>query len=448
MFGKSSWPTVSKKLRKLLRPLLGPTVATCLVVASIWGVGELDERYAFLDWRYVVHQYLQRGAAWLRGHPLGDQQTIVVLIGDEEFWKGSYAGRTPINEKSLGDLIKALNGLKPKVIAVDFNFSSPTADGSIIQNEAYKEETRAFANAVKEVTAERPVVLTKALVWVGPSQDPEWAALPNRFDDYKSEVERAKFGYINLPYDFRFIPLSLVLADTSRLDSFSEAIVRSAALKPDEALAIDQDGSENYCGAYLGQDKIVTYYANDILKADEATRKQLETPFSKAIVIVGAGWSKDAAADPANKDNKPEVVDSFYTPAGTLPAAFMHANFVESILASRTGVPLPEKFRWLLEFALGAFAYLLFRGWLPWLATGRYLTIAELSYFPALFLVWAVISYIGFHNLGLFVDPFAPSLAGAVEPVCERIIDWRKAANLCSKEHKNWGPKNQVNVSN
>ena len=92
------------------------------------------------------------------------ENTIIVLIGDNEFWKGSYAGRAPVNKKNLGDLILSLSKLKPRVIALDFNFCSPTIDGSVVENNVYLDETRAFSEAVKNVSAsECTVVLTKFL---------------------------------------------------------------------------------------------------------------------------------------------------------------------------------------------------------------------------------------------------------------------------------------------
>jgi hypothetical protein len=415
-----------------MKKIVEVVVALLFILGSIWIVQKTEDDYAFLDWRYRLHRYVHNLSDRLKGKTPRADSTIIVLIGDEEFWKGSYAGRTPVNKSNLAALIRALADLKPRVIALDFNFSAPTIDGSLLDNEVYQPETRDFVEAVRDVSSpDCTIVLTKFL---HPIYDPDggyYVALPNRFDRFQPEIKDAKFGYINLPYDFRFIPLTVVLGDGTRLESFSEAIVRSFDLTG-RKLDIDQDDAENYCGTYLDEGKFVVRQAADIVGANKNQINELKHSFAGKIVIVGAGWSVDAAADPREKDSLVEKVDSRYTPAGTMAAVFLHANWVESILADRTGKQFPKKARWIIEFSIGLIAFLLFRGWIPGInKRPRMLLTFQIIYFPAIVLLWLLVSYFFFLNLGLFIDPL-PGLVGALlalgERVIAKVLEWRKMA--------------------
>jgi CHASE2 domain-containing sensor protein len=422
---------MAKPLLTIKKTVAEVVVAVLLIVASIWVVQKLEDHYAFLDWRYWAHQRLHKFSAQMRGTQPYDRNTIIVLIGDDDFWRGDYAGRLPLNKKKLSELLLALDRLEPKVVALDLNFSSPTQDGSVIENDIYRQETAAFATAVKTVSRNRSVVLTKVLL-VTPDA---YVALPNRFDDFKTEMEKARFGYITLPFDYRLIPLSVVTKDQTPLDSFSEAIVRAFDLTG-EALRIDQQDSQNVvCGPYLEKDKFVTFDSHKIMAADadKSRREELKPKFSGKIVIVGGGWTVSAAGNSGSKIDPADLTDSRYTPAGTMPAVFLHANWVESILTSGgTGKELSDATRWVIEFSLGLLGFFVVRGWLPWLRNSpRLLIVCQIMFVPILFLFWLVMSYLFFQNFGLFVDPFA-GFVGAIwalgENVTEKVMAWRGAA--------------------
>src|SRR6266480_3169819 len=91
-------------------------IAVLFIVGAIWLVQKLEQNYAFLDWRYKLHQRIHTSAAAAKGKPLTDQNTILVLIGDSDFWGNDYAGRLPVNRGSLAKLIVAISKLKPRVI--------------------------------------------------------------------------------------------------------------------------------------------------------------------------------------------------------------------------------------------------------------------------------------------------------------------------------------------
>lgn len=408
-------------------------IAIVSIVGAIWLVQKLERNYAFLDWRYKLHQTIHTYAATAKGKPLTDQNTILVLIGDSDFWGNDYAGRLPISRERLAKLIIAISKLKPRVIAVDFNFCSPTMDGTLPENSGYEDETSKFVAAVRSIsTPDCTVVLPKFLHIISTADRRYYTALPNRFDTIDPKLDKvAKFGHINLTKDFRIIPPAEALKDGTPVESFSRAIVQ--AFRPghtDEG--VDDTGIE-YCGAYLDPGKFIIHSADEIAHAEEQNQlAELTAVFAGKIVIVGAGWTQYAAADPGDKYTPVNKVDSQYGPAGNMPAVFMHANWVESMLAERTGRPFSERLRSAIEFLIGLMAFLLFRNWVPLIHKKKTLMLTiQIVFFPAVVVFWVLISYLGFQNFGLFIDPL-PGFVGAVLAIIDRMAtqvwEWRQKA--------------------
>jgi CHASE2 domain-containing sensor protein len=405
--------------------------AVLLIIGAICLVQRLEKRYAFLDWRYRLHQGIHTYAAKLRGKPLKDHNTIVVLIGDNEFWKGDYSGRTPLNKDNLGKLLLSLSTLKPRVIALDFNFCAQTPDGSVIESKVYKEETQKFVDDVKSASKECTIVLTKFLRVTWTADGPGYyGVLPNRFDAIDPNLKDvARFGHINLTHDFRVIPETIVAKDGSVVNSFSQAIAK-AFLPPENDSDSDKDTAIYYCGAYLNKDQFMVHSADEIMNAKDAQLAQLKQDFAGRIVIVGGAWNKYAAADPNDKYTPRDTVDSNEGPAGAMPAVFMHANWVESILAERTGRSFSDFWRSTIEFVVGLLSFLLFVGWVLRQAPG-WLFLFRIIFFPVVILFWILIAYLGFQNFGLFIDPLS-GLFGAFLALVERagtkVWEWRKKA--------------------
>jgi len=411
-------------------------LAFALIVAAIGVVKKVERNYAFLDWRYWLHQKIQTYAARAKRKPLVSRDTILVLIGDSDFWGNEYEGRLPINRKRLGELLIAIAKLKPKVIGVDFNLCSPTMDGTLKENWRFEQESKDFANAVRSVSSpECTVVLPKFLHIISTPEPGYYVGLPNRFDGVDPKLsEVARLGYINLTPDFRIIPRTVVLQDETSVESFSRAIVH--AFRPDLSAADSDDDSVEYCGAYL--DKFNTFSADEIRRAEQDGRlKELTEEFSGRVVIVGAGWTRYSAADPNDKYTAVDKIDTQDGPVGKIPAVYIHANWVESMLSGRTGAPLNESLRFVIEFVIGLLAFLLFRGWLPWIRKRkRLLFTLRIIFFPLALLFWVLVSYFGFQNFGLFVDP-VPGFAGAFLALIDRMVakiwQWRKDARAFKK---------------
>lgn len=384
--------------------------ASLLITAGILIGDWLEEKQAFLDLRYRGYQITQDAAGRLKGQ-LYDHNTILVLIGDDEYWKGSYEGRRPINRDRLRELVASLDEYGPKVIALDFDFSSPVPDGSIVEFEKYAEETTRFAGTIKSVSSRRRVVLPKTLGFDG-----HWVKESDVYDKY--DLGEAQFGYIALYSDYRLIPKSVPLKDGSRLDSFSEAIVRGFDLTGNGVLCDRHDESFTYAGAYLYENQFLKYSANQIISPDNSTRQELVDKLPGKIVIIGGAWSRYAY-------NRGPLIDERYTPVGFMPAVYLHANWVESMLESRTARPLWYLPRWILEFLLGFVAYYLFTSELWWLW--------KLFYLPVLILFWLGVAYVSAQNFGVFFDPFIVTLISLVKAGYEQVSEWYKDARRYKK---------------
>ncbi len=275
--------------------------AALLIAAGIWVGDRLEEKQAFLDLRYRAYQITQDAAGRLKGE-LYDHNTILVLIGDDEYWKGPYEGRRPINRESLGQLVAALDRYNPKVIALDFDFSSPVPDGSIVEFPKYAEETKKLADTIKEVSSRRSVVVPRTLGFDG-----QWIEESDVYNKY--DLGQARFGYIALYSDYRLVPKSLPLKSGDRLDSFAEAIVRCFDLTGNGVKCDHHDESLTYAGAYLYEDQFKKYSANQIISPDSATQRDLVEKLPGKIVIIGGAWSRYAF-------NRGSRIDERYTPVG------------------------------------------------------------------------------------------------------------------------------------
>lgn len=379
--------------------------AMVLIVAGILVADWLEGKYAFLDLRYRAYQTTQDFAAWMKGE-LYDHNTVLVLIGDDEFWQGTFEGRLPINQKSLAELINAVDQYQPRVIAVDFNLSSPMPDGSIIRYGQNAKEAENFTRTIKDVTSKRRLILPKTLGFDG-----SWITESDLYDGH--DLGDARFGYIALPRDYRIVPVSVPLKDGRRLDSFAQAIVRAFDLTGKASRSDRQDGTQIYAAGYLYEDQFQKYSANQVLCPDSALHQELREKLNGKIVIIGGVWSRYA-------HNRGPRIDVRYTPVGSVPAVYLHANWVESMLESRVAQPLGHLPRWILELLLGLAAYSVFSSKIWWLW--------KLVYLPVLIVFWLVVAYVSSQNLGLFFDPFTATLVSLGKVGFEQVNEWRKDA--------------------
>jgi len=350
-----------------------------LIVGGIFVGHWLEKQDVATTLRFKIHQAMTLALSPRQPYVT---RTVVVLIGDDEFWKGELAMRTPTRRDYLARVVNALDAADASVIALDFALHSPVPDGSSVTYNNYDAETKVLLETIRDVSHRRPVILPKAIRWVEGNYVPE----SDLYDGFDFQGGLVRGGYTFLPFDVRRVPLSLTMADGTPTDSFAEAIVRAVkepALDPVAGLA------EAPYGSYLTQTAFPTLSTSQVLSPDGDTLKKLR----HNIVIVGGSWSRLAY-------QRGPKVDSHLTPVGWLPGAFVHANFVEALLDRRTAPSWGERALLVFEvlFALGVaiiFALITRFGW-------KLLSLVILCVGLMLF------SYLSWLNLGLFYDFFVP----------------------------------------
>jgi CHASE2 domain-containing sensor protein len=259
------------------------------------------------------------------------RDTVIVLIDDDDFWKGEAQGRTPLNRRHLAKLIGEIAKRDPALIAVDVSLSSPdplgevrssTRDQSVTLPVAsdFLPETVEFLQQIRQTAQECPVVLAKTIRKEEPSE-PWYVEEADVYDGFDFQSSQVTFGYILLKDDVRQVPPNVTVKDGWSIDSFPLAIVRAArphALK-------GWDWREAQFGGFIVQEQMSTVAAREVLEPGlhgDALGKRLR----HQIVLVGGNWHQWARG-------RGPAVDQHDTPVGPIPGVFLHANYVETILA-------------------------------------------------------------------------------------------------------------------
>lgn len=365
----------------------------------------VERRQVGMEYRYQVYQVME----WFRPHTPTIQRTAVVLVGDEDYWRGELERRVPIKRGYLARLIRALDEkTDPTVIAIDFDLRSPTPDGSIVEHDTYKKETQDFLLAVKDVSKNRPVVLPETVEQIGGGFYTPASDVHDGFDFGEGKVAR---GYIQLPYDYRVIPLGLKMKSGEETDSFAEAIVRfdnPAVLHP----ATQGEGFPY--GSYLPVESFKANHlvdARDVLNGDPAVLAKLH----HKVVIIGAGWSRTAYQSGG-------FADSHLTPVGQIPGVFMHANYVEALIDHRVYGHWGDRILEVLEFVFVLLVAAIFAvAHKTWTKTVALLCLC-LVVLPGL-------SYLSWINLGRFFDCFVPMILILAHAALEQVREWRADAH-------------------
>jgi CHASE2 domain-containing sensor protein len=354
----------------------------------------LEERPQTIAIRSYSYRALQRIAP----SKARTKYTAIVAIGDEEYWKDpNLAHRAPINRKYLSKLLRALNEADPAVIGLDFDLSSPFPDEQIADDPGYTRETQDLVAAVRDISKDRPVILPLAL---GTNSSRAYVAEPSIYDRFNSHNELCFkngrcAGYIALPFDLKVLPPELILANGDKVLPFCKAL----AVAFDDTFVPAGDYTE-----YLDQDAFQqwTFQASDILK----NPKQYKMKLHSRIVLIGGFWHTRAY-------NRGDLVDLHATPAGPMSGALIHANYVESMLDSRTLSGLSTWFRLILEWILTFLLALSLQ--IPdvrrWGLALLFLCLASLGLAYCVFLVF-----------GVFFEFVIPSCAIVMHYVVEKIV--------------------------
>ncbi len=361
---------------------------------------------------------------WLLERPrTADPKFVkVVLIEDDEYWKGSLAGRRPIKRDYLARLVDKLVRANAHVIALDFDVRLP--DPQVAQVPAdYQAETQVLIGAIANAARhEKKLVLATTLsqdqqgrYWREPDiyqlagfcggRAPPAGAdpLPTTLGDAARNIS---CGHIQLPYDPLVVPLRLAMGDGSHLDSFALAVARAREPRLIEQ-TLARIGTNIRYGNFISEEKFAdygaTFSAKDVLAlSDEELRKKIQA----STVIVGANWSTFAA-------DRGSRVDLHWTPLGQMVGAILHANFAEALLDSRTFAATPSWILHATEMLYGLIAALTFA-----LIPGYK---GKAASFVALIVLLFVLQWSALLGFGIFFDTFVPLLGLALHSIYERI---------------------------
>jgi len=354
--------------------------------------------------------------------PLEPRYVKVLLIGDDEYWRGSLAARVPIKRDYLAQLVDDLDGANAAAIALDFDVRLPDPT-RLADFPEYRLETEQLIHSILKAAEQRSIVLSKTVREAGGGRyvlEPDiyqLYGLCNRFDaagqlahsatpQFPISARAARHiscGYIALTRDKRMLPARLPLTDGNFVDSFALAIARTS--NPEEAARIGRTVSY---GSFIPMAKLEEYHAiqsaRDLIQANDAALRILE----HRIVIVGAGWSSQAAGRGVR-------VDLHDTPIGRLNGALIHANFAEAFLDSRAYGHVPGIVLDVAEFVFGLLASAVFA-----LSSGIVRSVAGLIGLTGVLVAiqWAVM-----HLFGVFFEAFLPLVGVWLHSIWEQLFE-------------------------
>ena len=364
------------------------TVAVLLIFGTLAGMW-LGERYVWIRLRYSIYGGIQNATQVTKAA----KNTVLVLIGDDEYWKGDLARRVPLKRDYLARLVETLAKGEPTTIALDIDLRSPIPEKGAEELEPYRAETELLLKAVNEVSRSRPVVLATSII----ADETGYSISPSVFDGYNFDTGRVTHGYITLPHDLRQVPLAVPLKNRSeKEDSFAGAIAKTR----EEALVLAAEKYEHRgfpYGSFYSPDEFRRVNANTILQAgDEELKKLLQG----RIVIVGGAWHTGFFKGTTQDYNG--SIDLHFTPAGDIPGAFVHANYVEALLSGSVHQQVPEKVALVIEIFCSLVVAIVFA--LEGSLLGKFGRVLLIS------IVLVIGSYFLWQNLGLFFDFFIPIL--------------------------------------
>jgi len=374
-------------------------ITVLLLIALGTTLGEhLNESDLWLEAHYKTYQLLRK----LSPQRARSTRTMVVLIGDKEYWKGELARRIPIKRNYLAKLLRDLSAHDPGVIALDFDMRSPAPD--LGDNQDYTEETREFIAAIREASLKTVVVLPATVKFDGSDQYVTERAI---YDGY-SFNENVRRGYISLPFDVRQVPLKLSVNGGKSLNSFAGEIVR--ALDPKALPEVTPDSELPY-GTFIGNREFCRLASEDVLSG-----KPLSCMLRHNAVVVSGAWSKNAYG-------RGDKIDTYLTPIGYTNGVFVHANYVEALLGSRTYRPISKPASITIE--------VIFSLLIAICLAMKLRPMTKLGLVLCSCLIVIALSYVAIQNLGVFFDFFFPVVLLLLHSALEKVREWRADALEC-----------------
>ncbi|HUS10213.1 MAG TPA: CHASE2 domain-containing protein [Pyrinomonadaceae bacterium] len=377
-----------------------------VVIIAILGIvlGEkVDDTELWINYRYHAYQLLQRLSP-RKPHP---QRTVLVLIGDNEYWSGKdLQARVPIKRDYLARLVDAAAAANAAAIALDFDLRSPSPEGNPLEFPEYQKETDALLLAVQKAAASgKKIVLTKTVGAAG--QD----ALATESDIYGREDpgwENVTTGYHILPDDTRNLPLSLELNTGRSIDSFCLAIARAENAP---TLSDISNFSAKFYSGFVRPEEFPRLTADELLRQGPKTKM-----LANRVVMISGDWHSLGP-------NRGAIINSYDTPIGVLPGVMIHANYFESLWDSRFYRVWEGWSTRILEFFLALLVAAPF-------AIKIRPRAKKLAWIVAPYLLIFAVSYVSLINFGWFFDPVIPVLSVTAHGVLETVLHWRKRSKL------------------
>jgi len=376
-----------------------------LIFIGLYAGHRLEETPLPLRLRYWVYNLIERP-------PQKDSfsdDLVVVMIGDEEYWKRDGASqplarRSPLNRYYLAELIDNMTTAHPRLLALDVDLRAQTPTRFAFDDPIYHDENQCLAESMRaaQETIGCRVVIPRAITR---NYDDTYVHEHDAFDVYEpSYVSR---GYIFGHFDVRRIPLPFSDSTGMQIDSFAFAILRELRYT-----ALD-DALSNARGDFLYSDfhhpkffRIVP--AGAIIRKDREALQQLQGK----IVMVGGNWHNQAF-------DRGSLIDMHASPAGEIPGVLIHANWVQAMIRKQTFGALQPAIEKLVDIGLSLLAALIFVVVVP---NRRLLAIVGLNIAAviAVLLMWRF--------KGIYFDFVLPMMLLGGHVAFEQISEWKEDA--------------------
>jgi hypothetical protein len=349
------------------------------------GLGAMAEEHGLgLPLRYQVSRLVEvlqprHRARW----------TTMLLIEDDEFWRGALARRSPLRRDYLARLVRTVARCEPSVIALDFDLRAPVAGGdlrdrygTLRDNRDYTAETAELAAAVQEVSRKSPLVLPVTL-------DADRRVEPGVLDAVPDAAGSIVRGNLELPADYRQVP---TLEATGSRQTLSFALA-AAGIVNRRLLTERHPGERPYAMTFVAPGDFPRLsYRDDARFPSPGECRQMW----HKVVVAAPAWRTRAYRSGREIDARD------HTPMGpAVNAAYLHANYIEALLEERARGLVPTPVAFAMEVASSALIALLLAD--P--AAGR----RRLSRYGAAFgiaLALLLLTYVCAQNLGLYADFF------------------------------------------
>jgi hypothetical protein len=229
-------------------------------------------------------------------------------------------------------------------------------------------------------------------------------------------------GYVQLPYDVRRVPLPLPLDTGNKttqqpptVESFATAIVKRVDPVA-YSRTVDRGKDQLPFAGYIPPEafslpgsKQPGVSAREVLSNSAAAQEYVR---GKIAIVSGVWNSRASGAGPR--------VDLHPSPAGLVPGAMIHADYVEAMLNDRAFPPLPKWFAYTVEIVpvllLSVVIAMILSSWLQLgVIVGATLFMLVLNFF--------------LQDLGMFFDFFVPTVMLLGHVVAHKIYEWWQIAH-------------------